>query len=144
MEKKAQASSLFKKAHAMTKATIRQGEAYSVVFGQCLKLVKAQEAALSLAKPVAESQRSSFDVEDIPLCLFGSAFISALSYILLLAIGAASVAKWIDATSMQYYCIGASVAFFAVLFYGLHTMIDSLTITRKCRQGSALVAGMAQ
>lgn len=41
-------SSLFKQAHAMAKATHKQGENYQVTFGACLKLIKAQQAKAEL------------------------------------------------------------------------------------------------
>ena len=41
-------STAFKQAHAMTKQVIKAGDNYQVTFGQCLKLVKAQQAAKNI------------------------------------------------------------------------------------------------
>lgn len=42
-------AALFKQAHAMTKATVKQGDNYQATFGLCLKLVIEQNKAQSVA-----------------------------------------------------------------------------------------------
>ncbi|MNQ92124.1 hypothetical protein D3C85_1075380 [compost metagenome] len=56
-------SQAFKKAHAMTKAIIANGDNYSVTFGQCLKLVKAE--AIEQAKAVDIKERTAQNIEAV-------------------------------------------------------------------------------
>ena len=41
-------STAFKQAHAMTKQVIKAGDCYRTTFGQCLKAIKAQQAAKNI------------------------------------------------------------------------------------------------
>ncbi|MNQ55080.1 hypothetical protein D3C85_691620 [compost metagenome] len=64
-------SQAFKKAHAMTKAIIANGDSYSVTFGACLKAIKAealnQAQAIEQAKTVSSKRlklETSFAIDD--------------------------------------------------------------------------------
>lgn len=65
-------SSLFKQAHAMAKTMHKQGESYSVTFGACLKLIKAQQAKAEL---VATEQEVSTKENESSFWLYFSACI---------------------------------------------------------------------
>lgn len=56
-------SQAFKKAHAMTKAIIANGDSYSVTFGACLKLVKAE--AFEQAKAVDIKERTAQNIDAV-------------------------------------------------------------------------------
>lgn len=63
-------SSLFKQAHAMAKSMHKPGESYSVTFGACLKLLKAEQARAEL---VAIEQAASTKENENSFWLYFSA-----------------------------------------------------------------------
>ncbi|MAX51220.1 MAG: hypothetical protein CMH22_05080 [Methylophaga sp.] len=87
-------SQLFKKAHEMTRATVRDGDNYQATFGACLKIIKAQSERKVDFLEVVGSALNSFAimlVVTFMLVLVGSLFGNMLGYALVGAIVAAVV-----------------------------------------------------